>query len=501
MSALPNTVFIRCDAGTRLGMGHLVRCLSLAHIVKQYFNVQFILQETEETVYEWIRKEDFTHLTISRTTDYAADCKETLELLKSCSQHSDIVVLDGYHFRTEYQQHIKDRGYKLICIDDLHSWHHVADAIINHAPGISPNEYDATENTHLLLGTSYVLLRPEFLKVAAQPKQPTFGENFLVSMGAADNDNCTLFFAEILTEAFPSSHIKLLVSSLNPHLEKIKAFASAYAKNISIAINLNTAELIDALEESDVVICPASTISLEACAIGCTLITGYTAANQLGILSGLTTLGAASTLGHFQSLTKQSAKESIEAILSNRKVRQEQFDRQRILIDGKSKVRIARAFLEIACQVTCRPALPEDAKQIFDWANDAEVRANSFQSATIPWENHMQWYTRCLHSDEVILLLYSIHQQPAAQMRLNIDEHTATISYSVDSCFRGKGLGTWLLLHISLHATLEYPTIEVLQGWVKKSNTASLKAFQRAGFYVAEELEDRILFKLNLNSR
>ena len=42
-----------------------------------------------------------------------------------------IVVLDGYHFDTNYQTKIKQKGCKLVCIDDLHDKHFVADIIIH----------------------------------------------------------------------------------------------------------------------------------------------------------------------------------------------------------------------------------------------------------------------------------------------------------------------------------------------------------------------------------
>ncbi len=500
MNTSPETVFIRCDAGTSLGMGHLVRCLSLAHMLKKYFNIQFIVQETEEAVYEWIHQEGFSFLTIKRCAEISEDCNETVRLVKEVSNGSSIVVLDGYHFKTEYQQHVKEHNLSVVCIDDLHEWHHVADAIINHAPGISPSAYNTVKNTRLLLGTSYALLRPEILQAAKGKRETKPVQSFLVSMGAADSDNCTLFFAELLIENFSSAHVHLLVSSLNPHLETIRAFATSHPENVSLHINLNTAELIRQIEQCEVVICPASTISLEACAIGCTLVTGYTAANQLGILAGLTQCEAALSLGYFQTLTKQAARESIESLVINNSAREQQLTNQRCLIDGKSPLRIARAFLEIQRKANCRPAMEEDAKQIFEWANDPGVRANSFQSDIIPWENHLAWYHRALNSEQIIFLMYEVNHLPAAQIRLTKEGYTATISYSVDSAFRGKGLGTWLLQHIALHVRLEYPGIEILQGWVKTSNTASIRAFQRAGFILSEELDDRVLFKLKLDS-
>src|SRR4030095_2375161 len=79
----------------------------------------------------------------------------------------EIVVLDGYNFKTTYQQQIKSKGCKLVCIDDIHAYHFVADVVINHAPGIDAKQYSCEAYTQLYLGTKYVLLKKIFLDEAA----------------------------------------------------------------------------------------------------------------------------------------------------------------------------------------------------------------------------------------------------------------------------------------------------------------------------------------------
>jgi UDP-2,4-diacetamido-2,4,6-trideoxy-beta-L-altropyranose hydrolase len=497
---MKNAVYVRCDAGTQLGMGHLVRCLSLSHMLRHYFQVQFIVQETDSTAYEWILTNGFTYLTLPRNIEYETDCEQLILLLEKNAKHGDVVVLDGYHFQSSYQKNLMDAGYKVAAIDDLHNWHHEANLVVNHAPGIDNNNYSIAENTRLLLGSSYALLRPEILRASRTMREIHPVESVLISMGASDTDNCTLFFAEIIAGNFSDLHLHLLVSSINPHLEALHRFAENHYPNTSLHINLRTSELVSQLQSTSAVICPASSISLESCALGCSIITGYTAENQLGILAGLTSAGAAISLGHFQTLDQETTRKKIEIFFSDLALRREQKKNQRLLIDGKSGLRIALNFLEINRSASCRKAKPDDAQQVFAWANDPAVRSNSFQSEPISWENHVQWYNQALQTPAITMWIYSINHIPAAQMRLNADGNTATISYSVASDFRGKGLGSWLLEHVCILTQLEIPEIEYLQGWVKKANIASFKAFERSGFSIVEELEDRVLFKLPLDT-
>lgn len=491
-------VFLRCDGGTLIGMGHVMRCLALGHMLREHFTVQFLIQETDPTVYSWINSEGFSYTILERATDESTDINQILHALKRESREHDTVVLDGYQFKTLHQQTLKDHGFAVVAIDDLHAWPHVANAIINHAPNIKSHVYDAAKGTRLLLGLDYVLLRPEFIDVSRIERSIQTPTRFLLSMGAADEHNCSLFFARLLIKKYPEALVHILVSSLNPHFAQLTAFIAEHTTRAVLHHNLGTEPLLQLLLQTDVVICPASTISLETCAAGCTLITGFTAPNQLGILSGLEQTRSAFSLGSFQSLTEEHASARIDAWLTHPQARRDQLLNQRRLIDGRSGLRLSYIFMELARNITVRPATMADAQLYFDWANDAAVRANSFQSDTIQWQDHTSWFERTLASANTMLLLYSIGSAAVAQIRLKLELNKAIISYSVDARFRGQGLGTWILEHIALRVAADKPQLNYIEGWVKKTNASSMRAFVASGYSNAEETEDSILFRRKL---
>jgi len=490
--------YIRCDGGTDIGMGHVVRCLALAQMLAEFFDVMFIVQETDNTIYQWIEQHGFPYLTITRCKEENTCASLLVDALNSIAKKGSIVVLDGYHFQTHHQHRLKEEGYRVVAIDDLHAWHHSADAILNHAPGMEGSVYKTESSTRLLLGADYALLRPTMLLAAKQVRTIKQIQHFLISMGAADEKNFTLFFAEILNTRFPNAHVHLLVSSINPNLDLLRAFAEAKTEKVSVHLNLSTEELTKLLLQSDVVICPASTISMEACAAGCTLITGYTADNQRGILAGLIKDDACFSLGNFAVLESTQTGTQLSSWLTNNSTREKQFEHQRKLIDGRSGLRIALAFLEIEKSISVRRANVNDADLYFQWANDADVRANSFQSAPIKWNTHLEWFQAIIKSTENALYLYSVHEVPAGQIRLKMEGSKALINYSLAADFRGQGLGKWMLRHIILYAATYHTDVKNLEGWVKKSNIASLKAFESAGFRIVEENTESVLFKIAL---
>ncbi len=128
-----------------------------------------------------------------------------------------------------------------------------------------------------------------------------------------------------------------------------------------------------------------------------------------------------------------------------------------------------------------RPADENDRELIYRWRSDPLVRANSFHTEEIPFERHCEWYRKLLADETKRQFIAELEGEPAGQVRFALEGGEALISYSVDERFRGRGLGTALLLAVTDIARAE-SGIRRLAGDVKRGNTASRRAFLRAGF-------------------
>jgi UDP-2,4-diacetamido-2,4,6-trideoxy-beta-L-altropyranose hydrolase len=128
--------------------------------------------------------------------------------------------------------------------------------------------------------------------------------------------------------------------------------------------------------------------------------------------------------------------------------------------------------------MTYRLAETSDVKLYFDWANDPEVRKQSHNTEPIIWDNHVRWFNEILESHALMLIFFE-GDKPIGQLRV-IDD---TISLSVDTAFRGKGVAPKMLssLKMLLLKTHTHDPARIT-GEVKQSNTASIKAFEKAGF-------------------
>lgn len=475
-------IIIRADGGTSIGMGHIVRCLALADMLKEHFSISFAVQEPGNPVIEMIRERAIEIIALPQTSDFEEDFLNFQPYLRP----EVIVILDGYGFTARYQNGIKRKGCKLVYIDDLHSWRQVADVVINHAEGISPLDYEAEDDVRFCLGSKYAMLRKPFLANTESRKHGPLRSIF-ISMGAADKDNLTWKFTEALLDIRQIEEIHLMLGAVNPHLQQIRHLAMTVTEvKISIHINIDAAGLRQLLERSDLAICPASTIALEACAVGIGLLSGFSADNQKSILKGLKSAEVLKDLGDLQKIGTSGIKLHVESLIKEPDQISGMIQNQKKLIDGRSPDRLKSVFEELKNEkLHFRFAEEKDAMLYFKWTNDPVVRANSFQQHNISLEHHLRWFHEHIHDPDYYFYLFLDKEgSPAGQVRISRDGVETTIGISVDENFRGQSLAPEMIRKASRHYLARHPE-EKVSAYIKIENTASYKSFIKAGFITA----------------
>jgi spore coat polysaccharide biosynthesis protein SpsF len=275
-----------------------------------------------------------------------------------------------------------------------------------------------------------------------------------------------------------------MMGSVNPHIDKIGQLIRSHASTaVFIHMNISASQLHDLLSECDCCICPASSISLEACATGIVLISGYTADNQLKILKGLQHENVLFNWGDFRNLSPASIQSKFGELL----LHPEQFgimlQNQQHLIDGKSPSRLLNVFRSLASKrLHFRYATESDTDLYFKWSNDALVRRNSFNQQTIEYNNHVAWFRAKLKAaDFKFYLFFNDANKAVGQVRINRQNGETIIGISVDSEFRGLSYSTEMLTSATDAYFRIYPEATVT-AYIKTENTPSLTTFKRAGF-------------------
>lgn len=134
-------------------------------------------------------------------------------------------------------------------------------------------------------------------------------------------------------------------------------------------------------------------------------------------------------------------------------------------------------------QLTLRSARPEDCHFVWTTNNHPSVRAQSIQSDSIPWDDHVQWFKKSLERDDRVLLIAEASSKPIGTLRFDLDTqaNVATISIALSESSRGKGY-SHRLIDQGAQEMLDTHKLTSIIALIRPDNLASLRAFSRAGF-------------------
>ena len=91
-------IIFRVDGNSEIGLGHVIRCFSLAKMLHDYFKITFFCKELPLSVENLLTENNIQNFKIEKEEQF-------LHQLNA----NEIVVLDGYQFDTNYQKEIKEK--------------------------------------------------------------------------------------------------------------------------------------------------------------------------------------------------------------------------------------------------------------------------------------------------------------------------------------------------------------------------------------------------------
>ena len=339
------TLLIRVDGNEKIGLGHFYRCLSLAQMLGDYFAITFAMAKPSDSLKAQLSEEGFALLELDHQAYTLPDEAEGNEIsfdLEGKLGKIDIVLLDGYWFGPEYLSKLSDEV-KTAIIEDKGSGSYKVDLIINHAPGVGKRNYQTdSKETYFALGPKYALLRPKFLKKAAEPRKSTgIINNVLVCFGGSDFHNYT---GKIISFLLKNSDYRItaILGSAMQHKEEIKALEKEDPHRVTIKQNLSESQMLHEMETADAGIFPSSGILFEAIAAKLPIISGYYTSNQANIFEGFRDMGVIVGTDDFNEHSLRDALKKLETI---------DFDilmqKQQKCIDGQSPRRLNELFLKL----------------------------------------------------------------------------------------------------------------------------------------------------------
>jgi UDP-2,4-diacetamido-2,4,6-trideoxy-beta-L-altropyranose hydrolase len=465
---------------------------------------------------EGIIKEGFKFVFVARPHPDPADLKQVLNQLQNIRKDRGIpwLVLDGYHFDSDYQKSIHETGCKLVVIDDYnHLPNYHADILLNQNIGAELIPYSCDLKTVNLFGPKYALLSTEFLTWKNRTQKHSGDQRrIMVTLGGADPDNITLkVLRALLQTRLKGIGVDIIVGPANPHIKElefeIKSARKAsvpLANSIQLLSNINMPEI---MAKTDVAISAGGSTCWELCFLGIPSLLIIAAENQQSTAVGLDHAGAACCLGWHEDVDPARLSSTIKNYLSNFNQIRSMSSKAKKIVDGRGRARLLNLmdWIETAKyknDFALRKATIKDAFQLWMLANDLDVRGNSFNTSYITHENHLRWLNEKLASETSVIYVLDVSGVLIAQVRYDKNDSTAEIDYAVNPGFRGKNIGS-KILEMTWKSGCEELGVKRAKGIVKKNNRCSIFSFQKSGF---QELEDNkcsgfdcVVFEKQLN--
>ena len=341
---------IRADANTQIGTGHVMRCLALAQAWQDkggeaVFVTAFSMPEG---IRARLANEGFNVIQLDSVPGSLTDAEQTAQLAHQAK--AQWLVVDGYHFGSEYQKMIKDNHLKLMVVDDYgHAKHYYADIVLNQNIHADESFYSNREPySHLLLGIKHLLLRREFWSWHEQKARiPAIAKKILVTMGGSNPDNFTYRIMTALSYLnIENLEVFVVIGSGNPHKQMLKNVC----KNLIIPTKLfvNVSNMPELMASVNLAISAGGSTIWELAFMGVPTIGCARAKQEEMLLRTTAQMGITINFGVDQNLGPEEIGSEVIDLAHNRCLRTEMCQIGQVTVDGYGSERVINKLLEVS---------------------------------------------------------------------------------------------------------------------------------------------------------
>ncbi|MES2208441.1 MAG: UDP-2,4-diacetamido-2,4,6-trideoxy-beta-L-altropyranose hydrolase [Pseudomonadota bacterium] len=328
-------VAIRVDASSQIGLGHFMRCLTLANVLKkQEASIRFISRHLPEHLQSALIKKGhevvLLHADFSNVIHYQqAECgdlphshwlgtsqeqdvKDTVAALADVQ--ADWLIVDHYALDAHWETNVRQAAKKILVIDDIADRMHACDVLLDqnyYADMHIRYASKVSQECQLLLGPSYALLREDFALFRKHVK-PRLGkiENVLVFLGGIDAANFTSRALEALA---PLKFLKVnvVIGLQHPYKSEIEDTC----KKLGFGCYIQTDKMAELMASADLAIGAGGSASWERCSLGLPSCIVSLADNQTAIAQALDSIGAVIYLGMLDEVSPEMIQHAVCSLI------------------------------------------------------------------------------------------------------------------------------------------------------------------------------------------
>lgn len=488
-------VAFRVDVSVQVGIGHLMRCLTLADTLKQRgASVRFASRSMPGPWQVALREKGHEVALLSGSsakgvpdelahsdwlgTSQVIDAEQTRQALGD--QEWDWLVVDHYALDRRWESALRESATHVLVIDDLADRVHECDVLLDQNFYADMNtRYAGKVPAHCqpLLGPRYALLREEFYRERQRIKPRTGPtRRVLICFGGVDADNHTAMAIEAVAGLYEHDlAVDVVIGAQHPRRAQIETACRTHG----FVCHVQTNEMAKLMAAADLAIGAGGSTSWERCCLGLPTVTFALAENQRRLVEDGALHGFlyAPTLRGMSALSLRS---HLETLLDNplllQMISRKAFD----TVDGRGVQRVLRVM---DCgSVAVRMATSADSRMLFSWRNHASIRSVSRNSEPIEWADHSAWFNTVLADPSRSLLIGERDGTPVGSVRFDVRDGEAEVSIYLAPEHLASGIGAELLFAAESWLAKERMEVVSIRAEVLGDNQPSHRLFRAAGY-------------------
>lgn len=493
---VPHIAF-RTDATSQIGTGHFMRCLTLADALKKRgAQIRFISRGLPSHLCEMLSAKgiEFSPLENQESSVPAGDlahahwlgasqAQDAAATMQALSDHSwDWLIVDHYALDARWEHAMRNAAKRIMVIDDIADRKHDCDILLdqNFYADMQTRYADKVPaHCQLLLGPRYALLREEFSKLREQVK-PRSGpvKRILVFFGGVDADNYTGRAINALADMGAEGlQVDVVIGAQHPCRAEIEADCAAQG----FVCHVQTNRMAELMAAADLAIGAGGSATWERCCLGLPALSICVADNQQQQIADAAQAGLLYAPAFNKDLVAVIKMHAV-ALIDNPCLRRLISDKAMQAVDGRG---VSRIVANLGCSgIVVRNAKEEDSPKLFEWRNHPNIRSVSRNVDLISWENHQKWFSAVLSSQDRVLLIGQIGEEPVGVVRFDKHEDCAEVSIYLVPDSNHSGQGRNLLLSAEQWLTANRSDIHCIRASVLGGNVPSQRLFLGSGYRV-----------------
>ena len=328
-------VAFRTDASSQIGTGHVMRCLTLADVLRERAaECQFVCREHEGHLMDHIRSRGYELHALPRPSenasltselahaswlgvDWQTDVDQTHQALGS--EVRDWLIVDHYALDYRWESALRSSCKRIMVIDDLADRQHDCDLLLNQNYGSSAELYRGLvpSDSAQCYGPEYALLKPVYAQRRAQllARDGPVRRVLIYFGGGEDATNLTC----LAVQAFQTpelSHIQLeiVIGASYAHQSSLEELVMQHG---NATIHLQLPDLADLMALADLAIGAGGVTTWERCCIGLPAIVISIAENQRPACEALSADNIIHYLGHVDQVTSELIRDRVLFFVKN----------------------------------------------------------------------------------------------------------------------------------------------------------------------------------------